>query len=276
MCAKREDLLRIQFDDERFSVEDEAALAHLSLDDPDQAFERYLYIMGLWHAWEHGYGKPGAGALDAETVRWQILSREPVRIRIARRNVDITSRGRAAMIRLQRHELRRTWCGEKLDLIERHIADTEARRREGEIGWWRALGRRNRLAALRHRVETEWEHHFRGILANAVTPDGRAALPEEAPDWWDQVTAEDETLILLALLEAGPGRMARGARPKKPDAKQESDEPMTFGSLLRAYEAKLRLPPMALEDADLAQLVTALDEGAGQGAAAQELEEALS
>lgn len=277
MCTKRERLLRIQYEDEKFADEDEQILASLSVDHPDQAFQRYQYLIGLWHAWEKGYHRAGVTrAEERDAVRWLMLSREPVRIRITGRIVSVTSRSRAAMIRLHRHEAVRSHAEEKLQLIEQRIEDTAAAARAGQLGLWRALGRRRRLRALATRWEREWELHFRGVLANSLSPDGRAALPEEAPEWWDQVTPEDEARLLVALFEVGPSRMQRGQKPHaaKPDAKKH--EPLTFGSLLRYWEPKLRLPPMALEDTDLAQLMTALEDGAGEGAAAQELEEAFS
>jgi hypothetical protein len=273
MCAKRERLLRIQFEDERFSDEDEEALAGLSLDDPDQAFERYLLIVGLWHAWQRGLG--ARGSQDRDATRWMVLAREPVYVRVAGRTVGVTSRSRAAMIRLHRHEAARSLLGEKLDLIEARIAAVDEARAGGRTGWWRAIGRKRRLQALAARVESEWELHFRGVLANALTPDGRAALPDDAPDWWDQVTAEDEARILVALLEAGPVRFDAAKKPAKPQSGSDKDGPITFSELLRMWEPKLHLPPMALDDQDLAQLLVALEEGASKGAEAQELEEAF-
>jgi hypothetical protein len=278
MCVQRERILRIQFEDERFSDEDEQVLASLSVDDPDQAFLRFKHLCGLWFLWEKGYRGGAATAEDRDAARWLMLSREPVRIRIAGRVVPVTSRSRAAMIRMHRHEAARAICEEKLQLIERRQAETGAAARAGTLGVWRALGRRRRLRALAARWEQEWQVHFRGILANALTADGRAALPDEAPEWWDQVTPEDEARILVALFEAGPGRMVRGRKPapRGGDPKKKRDQEMTFGALLRYWEPKLKLPPMGLEDTDLAQLMTAIEDGAGESAAAQELEEVLS
>jgi hypothetical protein len=268
MCESRERILRIQYDDEKFADDDEQVLASLSIDDPDQAFQRYQYLMGLYFVWQRGFRRADRHE-TTDATRWLMLAREPVRIRIAGRVVDVTSRSRAAMIRMQRHEAARTQAEQAIQLLEQRIQ---------EVGrGWRGLGRRRRLRALADRWAREWEVQFRGILANALSPDGRAALPEEAPEWWAEVSAEDEARILVALFEAGPGRVSRGRKPHppKPGAKKD-DREMTFGSLLRFWEPKLRLLPMALEDVDLAQLMTALEDGAADGASEQELEEALS
>lgn len=267
MCIKRERLLRIQFENERFDDEDEATLASLSIDHPDQAFERYQLLLGLWHVWQRGY-RNQSSTNDAEATRWMMLAREPVRVRVAGRVVDVTSRSRAALIRIQRHDAQRALLGEKLDLIEKRIQEARAR------GWLNGWKRRRRLLTLRERVEQEWLLHFRGILANALSCDGRAALPDEAPDWWDQVTGDDEQRILLALFEVGPLRMERGRLPKKPAKKTKGDEKeWTFSALLRYWEPKLHLPPMALDDVDLVQLLTAIEDGAGDSVADEALEE---
>lgn len=272
----RERILRAQFDDGKFSDEDEALLAELSVEHPDQCFQRYQLLLQIYGIWERGgIGKGVTREEEVEATRWLMLSREPVHVRIANRTVNVTSRSRAAMIRLQRHDDRRALLGEKLDVIAEKLAAVDAERRAGAIGIFASLRKKAKLHALRGRIEAEWEVHFRGILANALSEDGGAAKPEDVPAWWTAVTLEDEARLLAALIEAGPGRMERGTKPKR-GASSSKGEPMTFGQLLRYYEPKLNLPPMALENADLAQFITALEDGASEGTQAKELEEALT
>lgn len=261
MCEKREHLLRIQFQpDERFDPEDEAILASLSLDDPTECWMRWDYLKGLWHAWERGFRR--APDADQKLASWQLQYREPVWVIINGRKIAITSRSRAAMVRLARHEAARALLAERLKEIA--VRKSETRR-------WRARRALDRLAA---RCEREWEHHSRGILANALSPDGRAALPDEAPDWWDTVAIEDESRILDALIEAGPRRFERATKRRTESAKPAGED-HGFGAPLRMWEARFRAPPMEWEDKDLAQLLHSLDIG-HPGSASNEVEDAFA
>lgn len=270
MCERRERILRIQLEDERFSDDDEARLAQLSLDDPDQAFLRYQYLVGLWYAWERGLrAKEGEG----DPASLLLLSRAPIQVRVAGRIVNITGRSRAAIIRLARHEAMRDLLGERLDYLAERIATLDERRRAGEIGPLRVWRQKRVLLRLADRVAQEWELHYRGIIANALTPDGRAALPKEAPEWWDRLTDEDELRIRAAIWEVGPlryGAVPRPRKPSKPDAPK--GDPITFGALLRVIEGQRRVPPMALEDSDLFQAIHAA-ELAQRGTAEADAEE---
>lgn len=269
MCQLRERILRIQYPDDRLSDEHEAELARLSLDHPDQCFARYKLLVALSYVQQHEMHS-GRGD-NADTTRWQLMNREPVYVRIGNnRLVAVRSLSRAAMVRMHRHDATRHLLGEKLDLIEAAIA----RARSGSFGRWRTWLRVRQLRAVATRVESEIEYHFRGIIANALSETGRAMLPEEAPEWWAELGDADEAIIGNALIEAGPLRFDRGRRPAPP-AKPRKGEPVTIGSLLRFWEPRLHLPPMALEDADLAQVLTALQEGAAAGAREDELTEVL-
>lgn len=272
MCERRERILRIQFEDERFSDEDEDTLARLSLDNPDDAFLRYQRLVGIWHAWERGLRKRDEGR-DAASLL--LLSRAPVPIRIAGRAVPITSRSRAALIRLARHEAARDLLGDKIDELTARMRQLDDHRRSGRIGPLQAWRRKRALQRLTERVAAEWEIQWRGVLANAVTPDGRAALPEEAPDYWAQVTIEDESRILEALFTAGPIRYADARRDPARKPSKSQGEPVTFGTLLRIVEGQCRLPPMSLEDTDLFQVIHAVELGQ-RGTAEAETEEAFA
>jgi hypothetical protein len=277
MCIRRERILRIQFPDEKFAPEDEAILSRLSLDHPDDCFIRYQHLIGLWHAWEHRLRKANeAGSADVASE--MLLARVPVRIRIADRVVDITSRSRAALIRLAMHDEARQFLGDKLDWIARERVQIDVARTDGAVGPLAAIRRRRVLNALAKRIGREWEAQWRGVLANCATPDGAAALPEDAPDWWDRVTAEDEQRIMWALaqhveryIEASKRRQRK---PEKPGEK--STERVSFGVFLRMLEGKLRLPPMALEDTDLLRAIHAADLGVAEAAGNADLEEVFA
>jgi len=260
MAELRERVLRLQFDDGRFTDEDESVLDSLSLGNPDACFLRWKHLVGMWHAWETGADRAVA---DKEVTAHLILRREPVPVRIAGRVIFVTSRSRAAMIAMARHERMRKQLGHDIDRVEALLLRRMPRRR-----------RRFLVEAL-ERVSAEWEHHFRGVLANALSESGRAAVPEECPEWWPEVTAHDEGRLLLALIEAGPARYERlGKEPKREDAKKVDTE-FGFESLLAAWEPKLSLPAASLNNQDLTQFLTWVRAGATFGAEAKELERAL-
>jgi hypothetical protein len=298
MAVLRERILRLQFEEDEFSDADESVLRSLSLDDPDQCFIRWRHLVGMWHVWEHGLTRADA---HREVTAHLLISRDPIYIRIGSgqarlsarirqrvghaiwrfvarlfrlprppavpsrgRIVPVTSRSRAAMIALARHERWRKQLGQDLDRIEAMLTRRMPRRR------------RRALVRLSDAIGVEWEYQFRGVLANALSESGRAAVPEEAPEWWGEVSDADEGRLLLALLEAGPGRYDRLGKQPEPK-KQGRDHRAEFGfeSLLAAWEPKLGLPPAALQNHDLAQFLTLIRAGAVKGAEAKELEDAF-
>ena len=270
---KRERILRIQYDDEMLPEDDEAALKHLPAETDDGAWERYLYIVGCWHAWERGYRKRSD---EGDLASRMLLDREPVPVRVAGRFLRVTSRSRAANIRIARHERTRRFLTEKIHHLTERIAHLDGQRKAGEVGWVRWRKDKGRLLKLTTKCEREFEHHTRGILANCLTENGRAALPEEAPEWWDQVTPEDEARLFWALMESGPLRFEKYTKSRKRAPKTGKDEDWGMDALLRAWEGRLRLPMMALDDVDLAQQLTALDIGAARGSAESEMEELVA
>lgn len=260
MAELRERVLRLQFDNGEFSGEDESALAALSLDDPTDCFLRYRHLVGMWFVWERGLER---ASVDKDVTAHLLIRREPVHVRIAGRVVSITSRSRHAMVQMARHERQRKQLGQDLDRIEAMLL--------------RRMPRRRRKALLRKadEVSTEWEHHFRGVLANALSESGRAADPGECPEWWAEVTAADEGRLLMALMEVGPARYQRlGKEPKRKESKKVDAE-FGFESLLAAWEPKLNLPPASLQNHDLAQFLTWLRAGAVAGVESNEMEGAL-
>src|SRR3990172_4385757 len=260
MARLRERVLRLQFEGHQFPPEDETLLSSLSLDHPNQCWLRYLHLRGMWHVWEKGYQRRDA---DHDLNEYLLLHREPVRVRIGARVVEVTSRSRAAMIMLARHSTQRRLLSGDLERIEGLLLQRITRRR------------RRFLVRMLAAATREWEYQFRGILACLLTPDGRAALPEEAPEWWDEVTVEDEKRLLIATLEAGPGRYRRLGPPPAVEGAKKPEEEFGPEHLLATWEPKLNLPPATLCDRDYAQFVTWLRAGAASGSESQRLERAF-
>jgi len=262
MAEKRERLLRIQFEDETFDPEDEATLARLSLDNPDQCFVRFRLLCGMWHAWEKGMQRHETSAEDHLTAHL-LITCEPTTVTVAGREVEVFPPSRSKMIRMARHERRRRELGHVLDRAE-------------ELHRERKLPHRWRNAI--RRAEDEWEFQFRGILANALGREGRAYLPDEAPPYWAHVSEDDESRIIVALMLPAQRLASLPALPPDPRTKSEAHPPPEFGydSVLAQWEPRLNLPPAALNDAPLAPFLAWVRAGASTGAEAKEAERAFA
>jgi hypothetical protein len=174
---------------------------------------------------------------------------------------------------LARHELRRRLLAKDLDRIAALIARTEAQEAAGAVSRKVARHALGRLDEAHHRVYAELLYHTRGVVANSLTASGAAATPEEAPDYWTEITAEDESRILAALFQAGPGRYAALGPPPEPDKKHKArwNEDMGFHSLLECISRERKMAPAALRDVDVFQLLTSL-RAAGEKSLAEELD----
>lgn len=263
-CEELEQVLRLQDDDGKLDPEDEQELARYPLASMTSALRRWAFLKHIYFRDAEGLVRSTPG--DKDEVVQQILDREPVRVWIANRWVSVTSRSRAALVALARHDLRRRDVQRDLD----HAADLyeETERQLEQAGWRRKAALRRRLRRLRHfhsRAFRELLYHSRVIYANALTPSGRSAGPGDAPSWWTEITEADEAQLLHAVLTVGPLRYAR-LGPIPDDGQHRTDrpflEPMGFWSVIAAYEKELNLRPAELQDQDLAQLLTWMRAGA--------------
>lgn len=258
MAQLQEDVLRLQFPDEKFDQEDEEQLAALSLDDPQQAWLRYRHLTGMRFAWDRQYTKGHSTKAEALEASFQLRTRQSVRVIIAGRNVDVTGRSRNAMIALARHEITRRQTASELDEIAAVYAEVEA-----ELsGRWRGRGplrrRLRKLAELHRRGYHVLRLHSRWIYAHALTPSGApASSAAEAPSWWNEISSADETLLLDALMEAGPRRYERlGPEPPPDPAADDWKQVEDFGydSLWASAERGVPLPPASIDDQDYYRL----------------------
>lgn len=202
-----------------------------------------------------------AKEVGAEEAARQLLRREPVRTTLAGREVAVTSRSYNAMAEIAAHDLRLRLLSEQLD----EVANRFRAAQQALVGSPRPRADRlrrymGRLEAVHRRLYTESLKHRRALYAHALTADGGAARePTEAPDWWRELTPEDDARLLIALFQVGPGRYhALGDPPRRKDRERKAEKAEHFGfmSLLAFWERSQRLPPASLHDTDLAQLMT--------------------
>lgn len=191
----------------------------------------------------------------------QLLRREPVITTLAGRRVEVTGRSYNALVEISTHFLR---------IRELTAAATELEQMHGETllrfpGWWRRRKVRRRLAFLANahaQAYTELLAHRRALYAHAMTRDGApAAGVDAAPSWWAATTADDDVRLLIALYEVGPSRFGALGEPPKKDGGDGFAEDFGFHSLLTWLEGNRKLPPAALYDQDVGQILTALRAG---------------
>jgi hypothetical protein len=273
-CTSRERILRAGFKDHVLPSDMERELARFPLDDDDSAWRRYQLLLQFG-------AERDRRSMEAEdekrTAAHLLTTSEPVPVRIAGRVIGVTTRSWSQMTTLFRHEESLQLVGEALDRLQARVDELRARRDLREIQWVDYWRERMEIWHLRRAAEDDWTLHMRAIVANAVAHDGTAKGPEDAPEWWNEI-GEDEVRLLVGIFEAGHRRMLRMRGPEKPNQLLEEDRRDDWGwsGLLRAIEARFRLPPMSLDNAPFFPLLAALEMGAAQGAADAEVEDVFA
>jgi hypothetical protein len=251
-----ERVLRAQTDDGKLDAEAEAEIAkHKPVTSAGQGLRLWAYLKQLYRDWREGHRAPDKS--EKLEIARQLLEREPVRVHVAGRWVSITSRSRKADVALARHELQRREVTVELAEVAELLVDTEQQlaARERNRGLRRRMAR---LTKMHSELYAEFLYHTRGIIANTLSPTGRAAAPEDAPEWWAEVSPEEEVLLIKALLDVGPLRVAKLGPPPTDGYRSQHralNEDFGFHSLLSAWEAESNVPPATFQDQDRAQLI---------------------
>jgi len=237
----------------------ERDLAALARDDVAQELIYHAKVKHYhWMRWaelQQPEGEEPEISADQRRAMQQIIMRQPVRIHMAGRWVDITFRGRAALIALGEHDLRRREIDRDLTALAQVAVQVEQKRSAGRISRTHARRRLRWLRQLHEKYYHEFLHHTRAIIANAITPDGSAATADAAPEWWSRVTPSEEGDLLVALFEVGPRRLERlGSPPKSPNPKRRMwSEDFGLWSLWSYFEKESGLRPAAFDNVDVAQ-----------------------
>lgn len=229
-----------------------------------------------------------------EDLAARIINREPVRIVMAGRVVDVTFRGIVSLTLLARHDLARREAERALDRIAELAAETERRRAAGRLRPAAARRRMRHLLAVHASALRDHLHHTQVVLANALTPDGGPVPPEDArawleqhaahlpavppprqrwiartlaslcrrmarpAAWWTRVTPAEMNLLCGAMFRAGPERLrALGAPPREEGDQKDRRawrEDVGWWSLYGWFFSELGLSPAALS-VDVAQFI---------------------
>jgi hypothetical protein len=201
---------------------------------------------------------------NAIDVARALLRREPVITTLAGNRVEVTGRSYNALANIAAHHLAITDLQGSVARIEQLHAQLLLRY-PSRFRRWRIRRRLQYLRTLYGRVFAELLAHRRALYAHALTPDGAPASDvhdgHPAP-WWKATSAEDDVRLLVALYEVGPGRYAQlGDPPENEEEKTGYAENFGFHSLLAFVEGDRKLPPAALYDQDLGQVLTSIRAG---------------
>lgn len=279
MCESRERVLRAGREGRKLPTEMEQELALHPADDDDAIWARYKLLIALT-ATDDQHTKHLEN--DRRVTAALLLRREPIPIRIGDRIVRVSGRSYRAMIHLARHEEALKHLGEMFDSIDQQLGELRALRASGDVSWIPYVRQRRQLLRFQRRGEKQWLRQVKAALACALSPDGRAARAKDLPrilralglpeDWWDTI-GEDELRIVLGIYQASIRRMLRMSPEKRGPAKEAAETEYGWDTFLRVLEGQLRVPPMSLDDADLAQQWMAFQAGQRQGAANAEVED---
>lgn len=289
-CTRLEKHLRNQYrepereDDKRepFPPMWEQELAALRVGDITGALQRWAYLKHLYRVRSEGLEAAAQALGDdeggAQEVARLILRRAPVVTELAGRRVEVTSRSYSAMAEISAHDLRLQDLNEAMESLVALNAEAQARLRTTPImkrARRHVLRRRlARISALYRRFLTERELHRMHMYAHALTTHGGPAqisvtesgehVGDLPPEWWREMTAEDDARLMIALYRAGPLRYKKLGRAPEPKSggRAQYREDFGLGSLMAHWEPELGLAPGDLFDRDLAQFLTALRAGA--------------
>lgn len=268
---ENEHALRASYGEQGLPDAWERDLAALPRDTPTQLLTYYARIKHFyWLRYDERQQKrekrnePGEGAQEAAR---QLLRREPVRVEIAGRTVNVTGRSYNALAEIAAHHLRGVGLAAAIEQVEQLYGET-LRRHRGRRRRARVRHRLRELERIHKGLLTEAKLHRRALYAHAFTADGAPATDVGAghpAPWWRQTTIEDDARLFLALWEVGPGRYAALGRPPDSDEMKKGDagfvEDFGFHSLLVWLEGKRHLEPAALYNVDAGQWLTALRAG---------------
>ena len=218
------------------------------------ALSRWAYLTHLWRVRSERLRPKRAGQdSDQRNVLRDMLKREPVTVQLAARTVRLTGRSYAAMEMIAMHTLRLKDLHEKTKRLE--AAESRIVRRLALLPRRRSkkLSRTLRRLILRHeQAIIEAGLHRQAIYANLLTESGAPADSlTEAPAWWDEITPEDDALLLRAAFMVGHERLHEVSTASGEDA---SDDEWGWGKLFSTIERIMKVEMAALWNEDLFKL----------------------
>lgn len=267
--AENESALRSSFGDAGLPESWEHDLAALPRESPTDLLVYYARVKHYYWLRYDERQKQQQRASQPTTAVVQdaaraLLTRAPVPVVIAGAEREVTGRSYNALAQIAAHHLRILGLTSEVKHVEGLYAQT-LRQHRGARGRRSVRRRLGFLQAAHRMLLTETLLHRRALYVHAFTPTGAAATKDEveaathAP-FWRETTAEDDGRLVLALWEAGPGRYARlvAGQPAQEDDGGSFVHDFGFHSLIAWIEGKRRIPPAALYDHDVGQLLASV------------------
>lgn len=243
--AEDERVLRNQAANGELAPKAEAMLAQIKAE-PERlrrVLRLYAYIRHLFLAAHEGLSHAGE---DEREALAQLMARDPVPVTLAGRTVYVTGRSWEAYRRIAQHSNRIAEIQVALgDAAHLQAALSMRAAREPDRGqrrrWRRHL---ERLGIVTRALMYESALNRQALYAHIFTPSGApAASLDEAPEWWTEITPSDDTLVMRAMWEAGPGRYQKVQDPFAPGGPPRGEDRFGFHSHFALVSRNERVPP---------------------------------
>lgn len=215
---------------------------------------RWAYLSHLWRVRSQNL-HPRSSDLDADQRRVlrDMLERKPIIVELGHRTVSLTGRSYAALETIAAHSLRLKDLHEKVKRLE--AAESRIMRRLALLprGRSRKLSRvLRRLLVWHEQAIIEAGMHRQAIYANLMTEHGGPAESiTEAPEWWNEITPEDDGLLLKAAFMVGHERLAEVSRG---GGESDDDDSWAWGKLFSTIERVMKAEMASLWNKDLFRL----------------------
>ena len=257
-CDREERILRLQYRDRGdFPPAWDAGLQNPARQTTSMsgALSRWAYVLYLWRLENERLVKPAERSKDRNVVR-DMLTRQPVRVELPSRVVEVTGRCYLALLEIAKHYLRLREMDALMAVLQIHETATLAKMKHAES--------RKRRRGLRQRLRTFFRHHKlllyeiplqrQAMYAHAFTASGEPAESlDEAPAWWRGLTPEDDSLLLRGLFRVGAER-SQELREGSQEPKEGEAPEYGWHSLLASVERLQDLEPATYYHKDLYQL----------------------
>jgi hypothetical protein len=237
----------------------------------DALCRRYWQVKHFNARLHEGDGAPeGADPGAARRALSELMRRVPVPVTLANgRTVEVTGRSLSALEEIAARWGRIRLLHVDLEVCARQFSDLEIAVRAGDED---ALESLCRCEDGHRRLYAELHYQRLRLYADAFTANGGPSAPDATPpEWAHEIQPQDDAALIVALHEAGPGRLSKLGEFPLPPRGDGPIEDWGWDSLLAFYEGKRGMNPANLRDSDLGQFAAWIRANAAVETPASEL-----